>query len=195
MTWPKWVVIVVVLLGLYGANFLYFLLPSAFLWLTLAGLVFWIPLFLFSLDALFRRRWKLISIFTIVWVLLSPLFLGVWAPRYWLRGQGFHVSVLLTNDYLSGCKLSDFVENGTKQTVGLCGGGGDRGGYFDYVVYDTTGDSTLPVSERSPEWKRLMAKATEEGVESRENPTYHLFGNFYTTSVSIYELGPEHSRD
>jgi len=126
--------------------------------------------------------------------LLLPSFLGIWGPRYWLRGQGFHVSVLLTNDYLSGCKLTEFDENGTKQTLGYCGGE-DRGSYFDYIVYDTTNESTLPVSQRSSEWKRLMAKATEQGVESTENSTYHLFGNFYAAAVSIYELGPEHTRD
>ncbi len=188
--------IVVALLGLYGGNFLYFLLPDTFSWLVLAGLVFWIPLSIISLDALFRRRWKLILIFAIVWVLLSPQFIGVWEPRYWLRGQGFHLRTLLTKEYLSGCKLTEFVENGTKQAIGPCpGGNGDRGDYFDYIVYDTTGNSALPVSARSSEWKRLMAKATERGVESREHPTYHLFGNFYATSVSIYELGPEHSLD
>lgn len=186
--------IIIVLMGLYGDDFLYFLLPGTFSWLMLAGLVCWMPLFVFSLDALFRRRWKLLSIFTVVWVLLSPLYLGVWAPRYWLRGQGFHLSTVLAKGYLSGCKLTEFVENGTKQTIGFCGGE-DQGNYFDYIVYDTSGESVLPVSQRSPEWKRLMAKATEEGVESREKPTYHLFGNFYATSVSIYELGPEHSRD
>src|SRR5260221_9241680 len=194
MTWPKCVVIIVVLLGLYGANFLYFLLPGAFSWLSLAGLVFWVPLFIFSLESLFKRRWKLVSIFAVVWVLLSPVFLNVWAPRYWLRGQGFHLSSLLNKEYFSGCKLTEFVENGIKQAVGFCGGG-DRGDYFDYVVYDTTSESALPVSQRASEWKRLMAKATEEGGEAREEPTYHLFGNFYATSVSIYGLGPEHSRD
>ena len=194
MTWPKCVVIVVVLLGLYGANFLYFLLPAAFFWLSVAGLVFWIPLFLFSLEALFKRRWKLVSIFAVVWVLLSPIVFNVWAPRFWLRGQGFHLSTLLTKEYFSTCKLTEFFENGTKQALGLCAGGGDQGSYYDYVVYDTTSNSALPVSQRSPEWKRLMAKAAEDGVELRENPTYHLFGNFYATSANLDEIH-EHSRD
>jgi hypothetical protein len=192
MTWPKRVVTVVALLGLYGSEFFYFLLPTAFWWLIfIAGLVCWIPLFHFSLGAVFRRRWKLISIFAIVWVLLSPVFLGVWAPRIWLRGQGFHVRTLLTKDYLSRCKLTEFVENGIKQTVGWCEGGSLTYDYFDFIVYDTTGNSALPVSQRSLEWKRWMAKATQEGVVSREHPTYHLFGNFYATTGSVFELGPE----
>ena len=130
----------------------------------------------------------------VVWVLLSPVVLGVWAPRHWLRGQGFHLGTLLNKEFLPKCRLWEFVENGTTQAVGYCGGH-DRGNFFDYIVYDTTNESTLPVSQRSSEWKRLIGKASEQGVESREQPTYHLFGNFYATSVGIYELGPEQSRD
>jgi hypothetical protein len=120
----------------------------------------------------------------------------VWAPRYWLRGQGFHLSALLTKEYFSTCKLTEFVENGTKQSLGPCGReDGDRGNSFDYVVYDTTGNSALPVSQRSSEWKRLMARATEDGVELKESPTYHLFGNFYATSVNLDEMHGGHSGD
>jgi hypothetical protein len=187
MTWPKWVVIGLVLFGTYGFDFFYFILPSDFLWLTLAGFVFWIPLFVFSVGALFRLRWKLISTFAIVWVLLlSPLVFDVWALRYWLRGQGFRVSTLLTREYPSRCRLTEFVENGVKQTAGFCRGF-DRGDFFDYIVYDTTGEFIMPVSQRSPEWKREMAKATEEPVVLRENAAFHLFGNYYAVYVSLLD--------
>jgi hypothetical protein len=95
-------------------------------------MVCWIPLFLFSLGAVFSRRWELISIFAIVWMLLSPLvsplvsslvLVDAWELRYWLRGQGFRVRTLLTKDYLSKCKLTEFIENGNKQAVGWCEGG------------------------------------------------------------------------
>jgi len=169
---------------------LYFLLPGAFLWLTLAGIVFWIPLFVFSVGALFRLRWKVISIFAIVLVLLlAPLLLDVWAPRYWLRGQGFRVSMLLTREYPFGCKLTEFVENGVKQTVGFCRVLG-RGEIFDYIVYDTTGALFLPASQRSAEWKRLVAMATKKEVASSENSAYLLYGNFYAVTLSIYDLRP-----
>ncbi len=193
MTWPKCVVIFIALFGLYGAEFLYFLLPNADLWLVMAGLVCWIPLFVFSLVALFRRRWKLVSIFRRVGVAFPcrSRRLGT-APL--AKGPRLHLGTLLNKEFLPKCRLWEFVENGTTQAVGYCGGH-DRGNFFDYIVYDTTNEFTLPVSQRSSEWKRLIGKASEQGVESREQPTYHLFGNFYATSVAIYELGPEQSRD
>jgi hypothetical protein len=83
-TWPRGVIISVVLLGPYGHDFLYFILPSVVFWLALTSSVFWIPLFFFSLESLFRLRCKLILIFAIVWALLSLRFLGVWAPTEWL---------------------------------------------------------------------------------------------------------------
>lgn len=187
MTWPKSIVIIVVLFGLYGVDFLYFLLPDAALFsLAMIGLVFWIPLFFHSLEALFKLRWKLISIFAIVWLLLSLRFLGVWAPTGWLHGQGFRVHILMAKDYPSGCKLTEFVEKNGKQMVGFCEGF-DRGNYFDFIVYDTTGEFVLPLAQRSPEWKRAMSKATEEGIELKQN-AYHLFGNFYAVSMEVSEL-------
>ncbi len=187
MTWPKCVVVFMVLFGPYGSAFLYFLLPGFVLWLFLAGVVCLIPMFAFSLAALFRLRWRLISILSAVWTLLALPFLGVVGPLGWLFGQGFHVSNLLTGDYPSQCRLSEFVEGGVKQTIGFCRSF-DRGDYFDYIVYDTTGEFLLPVSDRSVEWKSEMSKATEEGLESKEGRAHHLHGNFYHVYVPINEM-------
>jgi hypothetical protein len=147
-----------------------------------------IPLGLFSFSALFRFRWKLIAIFAIVWVLLYLRFFGGW-PTEWLNAQGFHVGNLLTQNYPSGCSQHDFVVHDVKQKLGLCRGF-DRGDHFDYVVYDTTGEFVLPVSQRSPEWKRAMSEVTNthEELGSKENCAHHLYGNFYTVFVRPYDM-------
>jgi hypothetical protein len=177
MTWPKWVVIVVALSGLYGSEFLYFLLPSVFGWLALVGDWFIILLFFYSIGALFKRRWKWIAIFAVVWVLLYFHELGVDAPHEWFNRQGFHIHTLLAPDYLSKCQLTKFVENGVEQTGGFCERF-DRGVIYDYIMYDTTGEFVLPMSERTPEWKRAMSAFPAPLVE-REFGAFHLFGNFY----------------
>jgi len=187
MTWPKRIAILLTLLGVYGIFFSYFLLPSAMVWCGLTSIVFLFPLTVFSLEALFTLRWRLISVFSVVWLLLSLPFIVGEGPHEWLRVLGFYVKTRLANDYLSRCRLTDFVENGVKQTAGFCQGF-DRGDYFDFVVYDTTGEFVLPVSRRTPEWKQVMSVATVKAVVSKENRAYHLFGDFYAVYVDIFEL-------
>lgn len=187
MTWPKGIVIVLCLLGAYAPFYFYFLVPSAMVWLTLTGVVFLIPLIIFSLEALFRLRWKLISVFAVVWLLLCVPFITSEGPQEWLRVLGFYVKTRLVHDYRSRCRLTDFDENGVKQTAGFCEGF-DRGEYFDFVVYDTTGEFMLPVSQRTSNWKQVMSAATVKAVVSKEHCAYHLFGNYYAVYVGILEL-------
>jgi hypothetical protein len=189
LTWPIGAVIFVVLFGLYGSDFFYFLLPNVMLWLVLVGGACAVPLAILTFLALLRFRWRLIPIFVIVWALLSLRFFGVWAPTEWLNVQGFRVGNLLTQGYPAGCSHLEFIENGIKQTLGLCRGF-DRGDHFDFIVYDKTGEFVLPASRRSPEWKQAMSEATNthEELESRENPAYRLYGDFYVVFVSFYDM-------
>ena len=85
------------------------------------------------------------------------------------------------------CQLTEFIENGVKQTAGRCDGF-DRGLYFEHIIYDTTGEFMLPTSQRTPEWNRVMAGATVKAVLSKERPAYHLFGNYYCVIVDILDL-------
>jgi hypothetical protein len=188
VTWPKWIVIGVALFGVFGSHFLEYLLPSVVFWLFLAGLIALLPLLIFSLEALFKRRWRSVAIFAIVGM-LACLPLSSRATVIWLRGQGFHFLTLLDGDYLAKCKLSDFVEGGIKQTVGFCEGF-DRGDHFDFVVYDTAGEVVLPVPQRTPEWKRTMLAATEKAVVSEDGRADRLFGNYY--SVVIWPTDPRY---
>jgi hypothetical protein len=147
--------------------------PSVAAWLFVMGLTLLIPLFVFSLAAMLKLRWKLISIFAIVWVLLVAPFVGFNAPLRWMGGFGFQLRTLLAQNYLSGCRLTEFVENGVKQTVGFCRAF-DRGTHFDVVVYDTTGEFVLPASQRTPEWKQAMSVAASRLVVSEEDRARHI---------------------
>lgn len=188
VTWPKWIVITVALFGVIGSHFLEYLLPSVVFWLFLTGLIALLPLLVFSLEALFKRRWRSVAIFAMVWLLVS-LPLSSRATVVWLRAQSFHLLTLLDRDYLSKCKLSDFVEGGVKQTVGFCEGF-DRGDHFDFVVYDTAGEVVWPAAQRTPEWKRTMLAATEKAVVSEDGRADPLFGNYY--SVVIWPTDPRY---
>ncbi len=81
------------------------------------------------------------------------------------------------------CRLTEFVENGIKQTVGYCRGF-DHGTHIIEVVYDTTGEFILPVSQRTPEWKRAMSEVLSPPVVSEEGRARRMFGNYY--SVFMY---------
>lgn len=156
------------------------------MWLFFADLLFLIPLACLSIEALFYRNKKLSIVFALTWLLLVLPFVGVPETREWLRTLGFYARTRLVSDYLAQCRLSDFVENGVKQTAGFCEGF-DRGDYFDYVVYDTTGEFIMPASKRTPEWKKVLSVATEEATLERDRTAYHLFGNYYAVVVGLLD--------
>ena len=68
--------------------------------------------------------------------------------------------------------MTEFVENQLKQTFGVCEAF-DRGQIFDYVVYDTTGKSTLPISQRTPEWVQVVSQGVVKTMVSEELPLPH----------------------
>jgi hypothetical protein len=186
MVWPKRIVIAIVLLGLYGSFFSYYLAPRITFWLLLVGLVFAIPVVIFTVEALYERQWRLIAIFAIIWCLVALPFIPSLVP-YWSESQGFRVLTWLNHDYRSRCRLTDFIENGVKQTAGFCESF-DRGDYLDFVVYDTTGEFLLPAAQRTPEWKQVMSAATEKSLVSKEHRAARLFGNYYFIFVNFDDL-------
>ena len=180
------VAITFTLLAWYGGAFLEFLLPATWQWLTAVSLAvpmslfviialsvtiaFSIPLLLIFLIALFKLRWKSIGLFGTTWALLIIAWLGNWEPSYWVTGQGFRIHTLLVGDYLSKCHLTDFIENGIKQTVGLCEGF-DRGNYIDLIVHDTTGEF-------------VFARCAENaGMEAGDVGGYFTLGCFEETRL------------
>jgi hypothetical protein len=120
-------------------------------------------------------------------VLLCLFFVKPVAPQEWLRVLGFYVRTRLVDDYLSRCRLTEFTENGFKQTAGSCEGF-DRGLFFEDIVYDTTGEFMRPVSQRTPEWEHVMSGATVKEVLSKERRAYRLFGNYYCVEIDLLDL-------
>lgn len=189
LTWPKRITIIITLLGAYAPFFFFFLIPSELLFFGLLaiGAVFAVPLAVFCLQALFRLRWKLVSIFAVVWVLLSLPFIGPSEPLRSMILAGFYIRTLLVDDYRSGCHATEFIENGVTQRIGACEGF-DRGEFFEDIVYDTTGEFMRPVSQRTPEWMRAMSGATFKEAVSKEGIAYHLFGNYYHVNINAFDL-------
>lgn len=91
-------------------------------------------------------------------------------------------------EYLSRCSLIDFIEDGTKQTVGWCESRGLYSGYGHTVIYDTTGELIRPVNHRTQEWQRAMSVFfSEQVLNSSEGRTRHISGDFYDVGNSIAE--------
>jgi hypothetical protein len=188
MTWPKRMVIVGLLLCGYGDIFFSFLYPPAIFWLLPMAAVLLFPLFVFSLEAVIGLRWRLLAIFAVVWLLVLLPFTNVEPqPRDWVRNLGFFVKTSLVDDYLSGCRLTQFIENRVKQTIGVCEVF-DRGQIFDLVMYDTTGESILPIAQRTPEWMQAVSQGVAKAIVADELPAISLFGHYYTVRLTILQL-------
>ena len=188
ITKPKWLFVIVAAAWPFAFAFLNYLLPTFAYYLFFTGLACWIPLFLFSLGALFRRRWKAVTIFATAWVLTASPFLGVNEPIRWLNILGFRIHTFPLETYLARCSLYDFVEKGTRQVVGVCESTW-TGPIEDTVFYDFSRQFGLPASQRTQGWKGAMSHFTDRGILAEsDNRAHHLFGNFYVIGVNINEM-------
>ncbi|MGB9114518.1 hypothetical protein, partial [Bradyrhizobium sp.] len=98
-------------------------------------------------------------------------------------------------EYLSRCRLIEFVENGTKQALGRCDYLGIGGEAVLDVFYDTTGEFVLPVSQRTPEWKAAMWHFSPHQVLiNAEGRAERLFGNFYEITIFPGEFDGDDER-
>ncbi len=150
-----------------------------------AGCLF--TVFVFALLALIRRRWSALAIFFLA---LAVIVLGsVTQPGHWLRATGFRIYASPIEQYLSGCRLSVFVEDGKQQQVGECEGIPTSEITWVYVIYDTTGQLLLPRAQRTQEWKSAvrMLSSPDAYIET-EGRASHLYGDFYIFPIRIDEL-------
>jgi len=182
-----------ILVGLFAANwfvsgFLTSLTPTVAYWIPWICLACWIPLFCVFLGALFRRSWKGAAI--VLTALLLDVFCfakpqSVESLRFWFFAKGFRIHAFPAKDYLSGCHLTEFVEDGVKQTVGTRESWGAGYEYTDYFAfYDTTGEIALPLSQRTPEWKDAMwHHPPKRALRDSADRAAHLFGSFYRVTV------------
>jgi hypothetical protein len=91
---------------------------------------------------------------------------------------------------MSGCRLTEFVDNGVKQTVGLCETWVAAYQSAAYLVfYDTTGQIALPVSQRTPEWKDAMYDYSPKKVlRDSDGRAERLSGDFYRIRIDQDEF-------
>ena len=185
MIWLKRLSIAAILgavLGLCAFNFFYLLYQPILYWLVWAKDVSYVLLALLSLGVLVTLRLKWIAIFAACWMFIFLPELGFAAPFDWLTAQGFHVRALLDGGYISRCRLTDFTENGGRQTVGLCERI-NRLYVCDYIMYDTAGQFVLPPVQRTPEWKQAISIVAKDSIVRSADPASHLFGKFYYVVV------------
>jgi hypothetical protein len=102
----------------------------------------------------------------------------------WLYVEAFRVHASPIEEYLSKCKLFEFVENGTKQRVGRCEQKAVANEVIRSVFYDTSGQFELPVSQRTPGWKAAMWHFSPHAVLiEKEGRAEKLTENFYEVII------------
>lgn len=186
LTVVKYLLLIVGLSSPYVSAFLTYLLPEDPA--IMIGLVCWFFLFFYLLCALILRRWKAVALYFAAgaWLLVVPP--AATRPFHWLVAQGFRIHASPVKDYLPKCRLVEFVENGVKQTVGICEGR-DMGAYIRSVYYDTTGELALSPSERTPEWKLAIYPFAPNRTFVDSDPrARHLFGGFYELNTLVGEF-------
>jgi len=90
-----------------------------------------------------------------LWVVLL-IFTPVGKLGYHLGVLGFRIHVWNVEEYVSSkCKLVEFVESGTKHSVGRCVTFNDDP-VLESIFYDSSGEIAMPLARRSPEWRDAM---------------------------------------
>jgi hypothetical protein len=166
--------------------FLSYPAPIAAYWLIWLYVAFVIGLFVLFLGALFRRRWKEVAVFCAMGPFVLLPYLGPSISLGWLYVEGFRFHASPIDQYLSRCKLIEFVEKEAKQKVGVCERQRLIGEGTLTVIYDTTGELMLPVAQRTPEWTKAMVRFSPgKFFTQSEGRAEHLFGDLYDIVVPL----------
>jgi 4-amino-4-deoxy-L-arabinose transferase-like glycosyltransferase len=147
------------------------------------------------LGSLLRRRSNEIFVFLAVWAVVLFPFYGSREPFLWLSAQAFRIHTSPLEQYLSQCKLVEFVENGRKQVLGRC----DNLAIEDEVVldvfYDSTGEFGQPPSQRSSEWKAAMGHfGPREVLINAEGRVTKISENFFEIIIPSSEWDGDDER-
>ena len=123
------------------------------------------------------------------WLVVVLPYVKIREPLYWVHVLGFRIHASPIEKYLSGCRLTEFVEKGVKQKVGECEASGSSDTIVYVVFYDTTGELALPASQRTAEWKDAMWDYPPRGVlRDGSDRAAPLFGNFYLVAILSEEF-------
>lgn len=171
----------------YASVFLFYLMPVLSRCLIYAALPVWLLMSVLFAVALFRRRWRTAAIFGVAGILILLPHIGFSGSSAWLNRLGFRVHVASADNYLSKCKLVDFVEEGTKQSFGACEGF-SIGPVRSIVFYDTTGQLVWPASRRTSAWKEAASHFLhKEALLTSDNLGDHLTESFYLVDINMDE--------
>ncbi|KRR23712.1 hypothetical protein [Bradyrhizobium retamae] len=140
MTWWKYILIVVALVGWLASQLLAYVSSYADWPLLFISGACALALLFLSLSALIRCRWRELMVVSLPLVVMALPVFGVTMPADWLQVVGFRIYASPLESYLSKCRLYDFIDDdGTKQRVGQCHS--FRLMFDDRiaVIYDTNG--------------------------------------------------------
>lgn len=188
----RYILVILVAASWYAPPFLNYLLsPTLAKWLLIL-LICWVPVFFFSMGALFQRNKTAIAIYSVTWA-LAVLPLCELEPigqfRSWLYVQGFRIHIAPVEQYLSRCQLIAFMEGGIEQQFGECESRMLSSDSWDVVFYDTTEQFALPPAQRTQEWKDAMYNFDSHCYLAEKAVADPVFGNFYTVVIPGEHLG------
>lgn len=191
-----YILVVLMLASMIGGVVFAFSLPSLSNWLWFVYLTCLPAFSVVFLSALFRRRWNALARFLVIGpIVLFPLYAKTGSLR-WLYVEAFRFHASPTEEYLARCKLIEFTENGSRQVLGKCDSLNAGGDAALLVLYDTTGELLLPVSQRTPEWRAAMGHFSPHAVlVDTEGRAEKLLGNFYEIIISPNEFDGDNSGD
>lgn len=180
----KLALVVLVVASWIGSSLLAFSFPSFSDRLVSIYFIWLLALFVLFIGDLVRRRWKQLAIFLAIWAFVLLPFYVHTSPFRWFYVEALRIHTSPLEEYLSRCKLIEFVENGANQKVGVCERHGQWGDVTRTLLYDTTGELASPLSQRTPEWTKAMVRFSP-GLyfTETEGHAHHLLGHFYEVDV------------
>ncbi len=154
----------------------------------------WMALFFLAAAAPFFRRWRELVICGLLLFFASDAFLltslvpePVVLPNRWLQETGFRIYAshlvrsLPPEEFLSRCKLVDYVEEGGgRHQVGECDEGLRSAVWFRLlVIYDPSGQLAGPAVKRTLAWRLAVLHLPEGQSFVHDDEARHLVGDFY----------------
>jgi hypothetical protein len=168
----------------FGGRFLTYLWPSASEWLIRIGLICTVIAVPWLIVCAFKSRPGSALI-------LVATLLFIFAPNFaesenanWLMTLGFRIHASPIEQYLTTCRMSEFTENGVKQSIGDCERDFYEVGFpaalaYVHVIYDPSRNLLKPEAERTPEWQEALEGLLSAGSTVSITSVRHLFADFY----------------
>ena len=150
--------------------------------------IYVLALMLWAAPALLRKDWGAAAVRWLAVLLCILLRFG--GPTYSLLEEaGFWAMTFPTSQYIRQCHPTIFFEDGLQQEVGLC----DIMhrfwvDYFDYIVYDTSGEIDRPPGLRTDQWKDVVRLfPLGRVIATIQLRTTQIIGPFYAVRFDLQD--------